>query len=217
MRIRSFIIVYALILAVLLFADRRPATSLENRYSHVIDLTRPPSADEKANAPGSDTQLIAPAALIPGTWSAAQIPAGRLVAPLVVIDIKGSPDQPKEITLNEVAIWEEHHGVMPQGSIVAIRRTSGITVSGVSPLPITVEAARFLMDARNVLGFMVESPIELTSDRALARQIALHGAYVVTSATHFSSLSETESLVIVAPVKNRSSAENSVRVLAMVK
>src|SRR5213078_2628358 len=99
--------------------------------------------------------------------------------------------QPSQITLDEVAAWEEHQGVMPQGSIVAIRRVSGMADSETTPLPITAEAARFLMDARNVLGFVVESPSEVNSDRALARQIALHGAYVVTNATHFSSLSET--------------------------
>src|SRR5437763_6459926 len=129
MRIRSFIIVYALILAVLLFADRRPATSLENRYSHVVDLTGPASFDTKGNPGSTDTRMIAPAALIPGTWSAGQIPAGRLVAPLVVMDIKTSPTQQSQITLDEVAAWEEHHGVMPQGSIVGIRRVSGMADS----------------------------------------------------------------------------------------
>src|SRR5437763_15505093 len=120
MRIRSFIIVDALILAVLLVADRRPATSLETRYSHVVDLTGAASFDTKGNPSSTDTRMIAPAALIPGTWSAGQIPAGRLVAPLVAMDIKS--DQPSQITLNEVAAWEQRYSVMPQGSIVAIRR-----------------------------------------------------------------------------------------------
>src|SRR4051794_17835421 len=39
MRIRSFIIAYALVLAIILFADRRPSDTPDNRYSHVIDLT----------------------------------------------------------------------------------------------------------------------------------------------------------------------------------
>src|SRR5215813_964416 len=217
MRIRSFIIVYALVLAILLFADRRPTTSLENRYSHVVDLTGSASVDAQANAPSNDTRLIAPAALIPGTWSAAQIPAGRLVAPLVVIDLKASSEQISQITLEEVAAWEERHGVIPQGSIIAFRSAGTAITSVAPPLPINVDAARFLMDSRDVLGFAVESHADLTSDRALARQIALHGAYVVTSATHFSSLPETGSLVIVAPAKNKNSAESPVRILAMVK
>jgi len=39
MRIRSFIIAYALVLAILLFADRRPGSTQQDRYSHVVDLT----------------------------------------------------------------------------------------------------------------------------------------------------------------------------------
>jgi kynurenine formamidase len=216
MRIRSFIIVYALVLAILLFADRRTTPSLENRYSHIVDMTGPASAEGSVNVPSADTRLIAPAALIPGTWSAAQIPAGRLVAPLVVLDLKVSADQTSQVTLEEVAAWEEHHGVMPQGSIVAFRRASTSDLKAL-PLPITADAATFLMDSRDVLGFAVESTADVKSDRILAHQIALHGAYVVTNATHFSSLPETGSLVIVAPVKSKNSAESSVRVMAMVK
>ena len=44
MRIRSFIIAYALVLAILLFADRRPGSTQPNRYSHVVDLTDGPTA-----------------------------------------------------------------------------------------------------------------------------------------------------------------------------
>ena len=39
MQIRSFIIAYALVLAILLFADRRPGSTQQDRYSHVVDLT----------------------------------------------------------------------------------------------------------------------------------------------------------------------------------
>jgi hypothetical protein len=39
MRIRSFVIAYALVLAILLFADRRPHPATQDRYSHIVDLT----------------------------------------------------------------------------------------------------------------------------------------------------------------------------------
>ena len=215
MKIRSFIIAYALVLAILLFADRRPNRVQSNRYSHVIDLTGTPTSDRNSMK-RSATRIIAPAELIPGTWSAAQIPAERLVAPLVVMDLK-SPDHASQITLDEIAAWESHHGIVAQGSVVAIRRVGVPNADGAAPLPITAEAAQFLMDARDVLGFAVETSTDLTSDRTLSRQLALHGAYVVDAATRFSDLSETGSLVIVAPAKNNNSADASVRVLAMVK
>lgn len=217
MKIRSFIIAYALVLAILLFADRRPGPAQENHYSHVVDLTDAQSATapQAAIAKASGTRIIAPADLIPGTWSAGQIPPERLIAPLVVMGFKPSPDRTAQITLDDVAAWESRHGVVPQGSVVAIRRV-GDVASG-APLPITADAAQFLMDARYVLGFAIETRADLSSDRTLSRQLALHGNYVVEGATRLSDLPETGSLVIVAPVKSRKADEARVRLLAMVK
>jgi kynurenine formamidase len=218
MRIRSFIIAYALVLALLLFADRRPGRAPGDRYSHVVDLTGAPSAERGSRA--SSTRMIAPAALIPGTWSAGQIPPERLIAPLVVMDLTTRPDQTSQITLEDIAAWESKHGVVAQGAIVAIRR-GGAADSLVTPLPITAEAAQFLMDARYVLGFVIETPSDLASDRPLARRIALHGSYVIDGATGFSALPETGSLVIVAPAKipanKANGSEVPVRILAMVR
>lgn len=213
MKIRSFIVAYALVLAILLFADRRTGSTPDNRYSHIVDLTQPQASDAGLKAP-SGTRIISPAALIPGTWSAGQIPAERLIAPLVVVDLK-TADQAGQVTLDDIAVWESRNGVVPQGAVVAIRRPG--KASGAASLPITAEAAQFLMDARYVLGFAVENTANLKSDRTLARQLALHGNYVVDGATRLASLPETGSLVIVAPAKTKDSAEAPVRVMAMVK
>jgi len=221
MRIRSFIISYALVLAILLFADRRSGPAQGNRYSHVIDLTGAPSRDRATDTLSSPTRIIAPGALIPGTWSAGQIPAERLIAPLVVMDLTMRPDQASQITLSDIADWESRHGVVSQGAVVAIRRVGAAHSTAATPLPITADAAQFLMDARDVLGFAIETSSDLASDRPLARQLALHGNYVVDSATRFSALPETGSLVIVAPAKNPANkmkaSEVPVRVLAMVR
>ena len=218
MRIRSFIIAYALVLAILLFADRRPNPIQQDRYSHVVDLTDAQNSNGPGTASLSDsrTRIISPAALIPGTWGAGQIPAERLIAPLVVMDLKPSPADASPISLDDIAPWESRHGVVPQGAIVAIRRTStGSQPSNV--LPITADAAQFLMDARYTLGFAIETSANLTSDRTLARQLALHGNYVVVGTARLTSLPQTGSLVIVAPAKNKNAAEAPVRVLAMVR
>src|ERR1700681_4303831 len=91
MRIRSFIIAYVFILAILLFADRRPGHAARDRYSHVVDLTNGlnPSA-RHLSVTESQTRIIAPGALIPGTWAAGQIPPERLIAPLVVVDLNAA-------------------------------------------------------------------------------------------------------------------------------
>jgi kynurenine formamidase len=223
MRIRSFIIAYALVLAILLFADRRPGSAQQDRYSHVVDLTDGPNAmPQHAIAVESRTRIIAPAALIPGTWTAGQIPPERLVAPLVVMDLNVAPEGSPQISLDDIAAWESHHGMIPQGAVVAIRRAGApddlsATALSTTPFPIARDAAMFLTDARYTIGFAVETPVNMTSDRALARQLALHGSYVVEGTARFTSLPATGSLVIVAPAKNKKPGAAPVRILAMVR
>jgi len=114
--------------------------------------------------------------------------------------------------------------MIPQGAVIAIRRAddaksnnlSGTDVS-ITSLPVTRDAAMFLIEARYAIGFAVETPVNLSSDRTLARQLALHGNYVVERAARFTSVPATGSLVIVAPAMNKKSGEASVRVLAMVR
>src|ERR1700674_1229115 len=226
MRIRSFIIAYALVLAILLFADRRPGSTQQDRYSHVVDLTDPQNATAP-HAMESRTRIIAPGALIPGTWAAGQIPPERLVAPLVVLYLNIAQDGSPQISLDDIAAWESHYGMIPQGAVVAIRRAgareprsiNALSINDLSttPFPIAGDAAQFLMDARYTIGFAVETPVNLTSDRTLARQLALHGSYVVERTARFTSLPATGSLIIVAPARNKKPDEAAVRILAMVR
>jgi len=216
MRIRSFIIAYALLLAILLFADRRPNPAEQNRYSHIVDLTVSENAAEKRLPSLSRTQIIAPDALIPGTWTAGQIPPERLIAPLVVMDLNVAP--PAQISLDDVANWETEHGAIPQGAVVAIRNNGGESAkASAATFPITEDAAQFLMDARYTLGFAVESAADVKANRTLARQLALHGNYVVEKTGRLSSIPATGSLIIVAPAKEKSTRTAPVRVLAMVR
>jgi kynurenine formamidase len=224
MRIRTFIIAYALVLAILLFADRRPGPKQPVRYSHVVDLTDGQTAAAPPAMPAeSRTRIIAPAALIPGTWTAGQIPPERLVAPLVVIDLNQAPDASPQISLDDIAAWEARHGAIPQGAVVAIRRAApnhlSTTEPSSTPFPIARDAALFLIDARYTIGFAfdVDTPVDFASDRTLARQLALHGSYVLEAAAPFTSLPATGSLIIVAPAKNKKPGKAPVRILAMVR
>jgi kynurenine formamidase len=225
MRIRSFIIAYALVLAILLFADRRPGSTQQDRYSRVVDLTAGQNSAAAHSPADSTTRIIAPGALIPGTWAAGQIPPERLVAPLVVIDLStvgdSSQGEEKQISLDDISAWELHHGMIPQGAVVAIRRTAHNNPSAregsTTSFPIARDAAEFLVEARYTIGFALETPVDFTLDRALARQLALHGSYVVERAAPFTALPATGSLVVVAPEKNKKTGEAPVRILAMVR
>ena len=132
------------------------------------------------------------------------------------MNVKTAPEH-AQITLDDIAEWETRHGFVPQGAVVAIRGRGNRRAEQGVPLPIAADAAQFLMDARYVLGFAIETPANLTTDRTLARQLALHGAYVVEGAARFTALPETGSLLIVVPAKNKNAAEAPVRVLAMVR
>lgn len=215
MRIRSFIIAYALVLAILLFADRRPGASQQDRYSHVVDLTdgEVTAGPQHAAARESRTHIIAPGSLIPGTWAAGQIPAERLVAPLVVMDVNATLTDP-QITLDDISLWESRHGMIPQGAVLAVRRVGSGNAS--ESFPVARDAAQFLIEARYTIGFALETPVDLSLDHALARQLALRGTYVVEGAASFTTLPATGSLVIVAPAKNKKAGETPVRLLAMV-
>ena len=213
MRFRSFSIAYALVLAaLLLFADRRPAPLPQNRYSEVVDLTESALVNAGSEA-SSGTHMISPAALIPGTWGTGKIPAERLIAPLVVMDLDASTVQ---ISLDDIAKWETQHGNVPQGAIVAVRRVGSAHCSSCEQFPVSTDAAQFLMDARYTTAFILETAVSLGSDRTLSRQIALHGNYVVEQSARLAALPATGSLIIVAPEKNKNAAESPVRVLAMV-
>jgi kynurenine formamidase len=211
MGFRGSIIACALALALLLFADRRPVALPQNRYSQVVDLTDTARAKAGSEA-RSGTRIISPAALIPGTWGTAQIPAERLIAPLVVMDLNAPSAQ---ISVDDIAKWEAQHGNVPQGAIVAVRRVGSANTSSSDQFPLASDAALFLMDARYTLAFVVETPASLGADRTLTRQIALHGNYVVEGSARLAALPETGSLIIVAPEKNRDVTESPVRVLAM--
>ena len=212
MQFRSFIIASALALAFLLFAERRPTAHPQNSYSQVVDLTDTSKGGTGSEA-RSGTRIISPGALIPGTWGAAQIPAERLIAPLVVMDLNTSSAQ---ISIDDIAKWEAQHGNVPQGAIIAVRRVGAPNSSSSNQFPVSAEAAQFLMDARYSTGFVLETPVTFGSDRVLSRQIALHGNYVVERSARLAALPVTGSLVIVAPANKGDAAESPVRVLAMV-
>jgi kynurenine formamidase len=121
-----------------------------------------------------------------------------------------------QISVHDIANWEAHYGHVPTGAIIAVRRIRNVSNSTSDSFPVSADAAQFLMDARLTRGFLVETPATFGSDPTLSRQIALHGNYVIEGSATLTALPETGSLIIVAPGKNRNTAESPVRVLAMV-
>jgi kynurenine formamidase len=171
----------------------------------VIDLTA--STLVKAGSEArSETRIIALAALASGTWSASQIPPERLIGPLVIMDLNASSGQ---ISIEDIANWEAHHGHVPLGAIVGVRGMRSVHRSVSDSFPVSAEAIQFLMDARYTRGFIIETEASLGFDRALSPQIALHGNYIIDGSVRLAALPDTGSLIIVTPENERQCPKES--------
>lgn len=146
MKWKTFVVGYALALALLLFAQHRPQQPTAATFTQIIDLThgigsapaaavssrallpRPVSAAEsypqrQTTSIPFPTRLQAPAHYAPGLWTVAQIPPERLFAPLAVIDIHSQArnNADYQLTVADIANWERVHGQIPLGAVVAVR------------------------------------------------------------------------------------------------
>lgn len=148
MKWKTFVIGYALALALLLFAQRRPERPTQTgSFAHIVDLTHgisrgrasvsplrhalvaqsvaatPRSASDRTSEELFPTRLQAPARYAPGLWTVDQIPPERLFAPLAVIDVRAqvghNPDY--QLTVVDISHWEQAHGQIPQGAVVIAR------------------------------------------------------------------------------------------------
>jgi len=116
--------------------------------------------------------------------SADLIPAANLIGPLAVVDIrrKAGADSDAEITLVDLKDWEEKHGPIPKGGIVAICsgwdahvHTAKFRNAGSDGRLHTpgfhAEAIEFLLAEREVKGIVVDT---LSLDRGLSSDFPVH-------------------------------------------
>lgn len=258
MKIQKFVIGYAMALALLLFAQQRPTTTQPGAFREVVDLTHSLPASgfetpqkpsyrletaalsEKVSASGASsseqfaTRIYAPARLGRGMWTVDQIPAGRLIGPLVVLDVSASvranPDY--EISVQDIARWEQANGQIPLGAIIMARTGWGSRwnsarnyrnpdAKGGMHFPgISEDAARFLSEGRNALGLGIDTA---NLDRGSAKistvgQYALeHGVYLLTNVANLDRMPDNGAVAMVAPVKVTGGSTAPVRILALVR
>ncbi len=148
MRWRTFIIGWALVLAVLLLAQRRSPAENPAVGTAVVELTYARPA--RANA--SPVPELAQ--------------ARRVIAPLAVLDITPQvhSNRAYTVSLEDVARWEDTHGHIPAGAVVMARsvvspdwkspeRGAVNRFPGFSP-----DAVQFLVEARDVYGLGTDTP-----------------------------------------------------------
>ncbi len=119
----------------------------------------------------SGTHLNAPNSFHPGGMSVDLYPAGALVAPAVVLDVREAAAANPDFTLGSVQVsaWERQHGVVPAGSLVLLctgwpakwahpDRYLGLDAQGTPHFPgFSLAAARFLVEQRGVAGLGIDT------------------------------------------------------------
>jgi kynurenine formamidase len=255
MRIHTFVIGSVLALALFLFAQKRPETTPSGSFREVVDLTHSlpasglgtaqksgyklqnVSLSEKVSAPLASeqfaTRIDAPARLRRGTWTVDQIPAGRLIGPLVVIDVsaevRSNPDY--ELSVQDIAQWEQTNGPIPLGAVImartgwgarwhSVREYRNTDAKGVMHFPgYSGDAARFLTEGRNALGLGADTA---NLDRGSARKLVVdeyaaeHGVYLLTNVANLDRMPANGAVAMVAPAKVAGGSTAPVRILALV-
>jgi kynurenine formamidase len=258
-KIQTSVIGLVLALTLFLFAQQRPGSAQPSAFREVVDLTHSlptPSSEPAARSayrlqaiamtgsslssssiPSSEqfaTRMDAPARLVRGSWTVDQIPAGRLIAPLVVLDVsasvKNNPDY--EISVEDIARWEQTNGQIPLGSVVmahtgwgsrwnSARSYRNADRKGVMHFPgYSEDAARFLAEGRNTLGLGIDTA---NLDRGSSKQFPAdqytlaHGLYVLTNVANLDRMPANGAIVMVAPMKLTGGSAAPVRILALVK
>jgi kynurenine formamidase len=191
----------------------------------IVNLSRAPAG--RAND-GRETTLTAPAALGGERQNAGQIEAGRLIAPLVVIDVVARARQARDFTFSaeDLTEFEGRRGAIPAGAFVVLA-TGGGSVdhdpTGRTPdvrhhpgfSPAVVE---LLVRQRSVVGVGSDAPAidATTSAQPEARYAALSaGRFVVTNLGGLDQIADGRAVAFLG-VPLAAAPETPLRVLALV-
>jgi len=244
MKVRTLVIGYCLALALILFAKRHPDQAQPGGFRGVVDLTHSLQADPPARndsalklaavAQPFSTQIDSPSRFTGGGWTVGQIPPERLIAPLVIIDIRkqasGNPDY--QLSVEDIARWEQANGQIPFGSVVmaltgwesrwySAASYRNADAHGTMHFPgFSLDAARFLVEARNALGLGIDTPaIDQGASRTReVQQFTLaHGLYHLENVAQLEQVPPAGAVAVVAPMKLEASASGPVRIMALLR
>ena len=262
MRFKTFTIGCACVLTLFLFAQRRTPQTPQQLFAGVVDLThsvseKDPNWEGTADSPYKVKQLAsfekdgyftryislpehfathidAPAHFTRGVWTVDQIPPQRLVAPLVIIDVRGkaasNPDY--QVSLDDLALWEHDNGQVPPGAVVMARTGwdsrwdsmkdyRNADEKGVMHFPgFALDAVKFLVQARKIAGLGIDT---LSVDYGPSKDFAVHhftaknDVYHVENVANLGQAPEAGAIVVVAPMKLEGGSGGPVRIFVLLK
>jgi kynurenine formamidase len=180
------------------------------------------------------THLDAPAHFAKGLWTVDQIPPGRLLAPLVVIDVTAEVkrNSDHQLSLADVLSWEGRHGQVPAHAVVVVhtgwesrwnsaKEYRNPDTKGVMHFPgYSMEAAKLLVEGRKVYGLGIDTlSIDYgpSPDFPVHQYSLSHGAYHLENVANLDSVPPTGALIVVAPMKLEGGSGSPVRLLAIVE
>lgn len=262
MKAKTFVVASVLALAIFLFAQHHANSLRAAGFTRVADLTHELGPDtpnyeattkpvfqakdiatvDKAGYFAREitlpehfgTHIDAPAHFVQGLWTVDQIPVERLVAPLVVLDVrKGASQNPDyQLSVDDIATWEKMNGQIPQGAVVIARTgwesrwNSGKDYrnadgNGVLHFPgYSEEAARFLVQGRNAIAVGIDTlSIDYgpSKDYPVHKYTLSHSLYQLENVANLANVPESGATVVVAPMKLEGGSGSPVRILALIK
>jgi kynurenine formamidase len=180
------------------------------------------------------THLDAPAHFARGLWTVDQIPPERLVAPIVVLDVragaKSNPDY--QVSVADVAKYEEEHGQIPMNAVIAAytgwdarwnssKDYRNADRSGVMHFPgYSLDAAKFLVEGRNAMALGIDT---LSIDYGPSKDFPVHHYTLSHSLYHLENVAElgrvpaSGSTVVAAPIKLENGSGGPVRIFVLVR
>jgi kynurenine formamidase len=259
MKLRTLVAGYVFALTIFLFAQHRGTVAEPGGFRAVVDLTHAISAKVPKFDPAEPgfqaktqqtiekdgylaryislpehfgTHIDAPAHFAKGLWTVDQIPTERLVAPLVVIDIrdKVKTDPDYQLSVADIAAWEHAHGQIPLAAAVMartgwdVRWTSAKAYrnadsKGVMHFPgYSLDAAKFLVEARQALCLGIDT---LSVDYGPSKDYPVHRYTLPLSLYHLEGVANLEHVpltgatLVVAPMKIEGGSGGPVRILAL--
>lgn len=237
MRFRTFAIGYSVALALFVATQHEPMSVQHLGFTRLVDLTRAvdislePQTYAQLHQPDRSsgsriaavTRIESPAKLVPGLWTVSQIPAERLRAPLVVMNVERNVanDPTYKIGVEDIARWEQAHGQIPLGAVVVARtgwkpaQSKTSNKNAAASLPgFSEDATQFLVEGRIVLGLGSDRPGQILP-RSAHTYASRHSVYQLTNIANLGSIPESGSLILVAPEHTPGSVENAARLTAM--
>ncbi|XP_003747031.1 uncharacterized protein LOC100906521 [Galendromus occidentalis] len=183
------------------------------------------------------THMLSPAFLLKGRHTASQIPLDRLFLPTAVIDVSHHvmKDSNYQLRIVDIKRWEDIHGQLPQGGLLAVntgwgkrfwgdtdkyfgtdkenRKEKNCNYPGVHP-----DAAQWLVSYRKLHAVGIDSP---SLDHGLSKkfesqQILLSAnIYLINNIDHIWALPPAGATTFVFPMKVKGAAVVPIRLMAL--